>query len=159
MFLLVLALSLSSPYTPGLFQPFMWPQYSPQYCLPSWYRRPKSPFWSSSQSSLPLVWMFLTSIFILCHTLPPWTVTKWSFKNTNLAWSQWLTLIILATWETETRSIMVQSQPGQIVQETPTSKITRPKWTGGVAQVVEQLLCKWEALSITYCQTFPWSLG
>jgi hypothetical protein len=45
--------------------------------------------------------------------------------------------IILATWEVEIRKIMVQGQPGQILQETPISKITRAKWTGGVAQVVE----------------------
>jgi hypothetical protein len=29
----------------------------------------------------------------------------------------------------------------------PISKITRAKWTGGVAEVVESLLCKCEALS------------
>jgi hypothetical protein len=29
------------------------------------------------------------------------------------------------------------SQLGQIVHEIPISKITRPKWTGGVAQAVE----------------------
>jgi hypothetical protein len=29
----------------------------------------------------------------------------------------------------------------------PISKITRAKWTGGVAQLVEYLLCKCEALS------------
>jgi hypothetical protein len=57
--------------------------------------------------------------------------------------------IILATWEVEIRKIMVQGQPGQILQETPISKITRAKWTGGVAQVVECLLCKHEALRST----------
>jgi hypothetical protein len=31
----------------------------------------------------------------------------------------------------------------------PISKITRAKWTGGTAQVVENLLCKNEALSST----------
>jgi hypothetical protein len=30
----------------------------------------------------------------------------------------------------------------------PISKITRARWTGGVAQVVECLLCKCEALSL-----------
>jgi hypothetical protein len=43
--------------------------------------------------------------------------------------------------------IMVQGQHGQIVCETPISKITRAKWTGSVAQVIECLLCKCEALS------------
>jgi hypothetical protein len=42
---------------------------------------------------------------------------------------------------------MVQGQPGQIVHETPISKITRAKWTGDVAPAVEHLLCKCEALS------------
>jgi hypothetical protein len=37
---------------------------------------------------------------------------------------------------------MVQGQPGKIVHESPISKITRAKWTGSVAQVVEHLLCK-----------------
>jgi hypothetical protein len=32
-------------------------------------------------------------------------------------------------------------------EQDPTSKITRAKWIGGVAQAVENLLCKWEALS------------
>jgi hypothetical protein len=40
-----------------------------------------------------------------------------------------------------------QGQPEQIVCETPISKVTRAKWTGGVVQVVEHLLCKCEALS------------
>jgi hypothetical protein len=39
------------------------------------------------------------------------------------------------------------SQPGQIVHVTPIFKITRAKWTGGVAQVVQRLLCKSEVLS------------
>jgi hypothetical protein len=42
---------------------------------------------------------------------------------------------------------MIQGQPGQIVCETSSPKITRAKWTRGVVQVVECLLCKWEALS------------
>jgi hypothetical protein len=29
----------------------------------------------------------------------------------------------------------------------PSPKITKAKWTGAVAQAVELLLCKWEALS------------
>jgi hypothetical protein len=35
----------------------------------------------------------------------------------------------------------------QIVEETPSSKITRAKWTAGVAQVAEPLFCKCKALS------------
>jgi hypothetical protein len=55
--------------------------------------------------------------------------------------------IIQATWETEIERITVPGQHRQIVRETPISKITRTKWTGGVVQVVEHLLCKHEALS------------
>jgi hypothetical protein len=40
---------------------------------------------------------------------------------------------------------MVQGQPEQIIPFI--SKITRAKWTGGVAQAVEHLLYKHEALS------------
>jgi hypothetical protein len=53
---------------------------------------------------------------------------------------------ILATWEAEFRIIKVQDQPRQMVGKTSISKITRAKWTGGVAQAVECLLCKREAL-------------
>jgi hypothetical protein len=37
--------------------------------------------------------------------------------------------------------IVVQGQPRQTVHETPISKIIRAKWTVGVAQMVERLLC------------------
>jgi hypothetical protein len=47
----------------------------------------------------------------------------------------WLTPVILTTWEAEIRRISSR-QHGQIVRETPISKITRAKWTGGMAQVV-----------------------
>jgi hypothetical protein len=33
----------------------------------------------------------------------------------HLAGHQWLTPIILATWEAETRRVAIQGQPGQIV--------------------------------------------
>jgi hypothetical protein len=44
---------------------------------------------------------------------------------------QWLTAIILATWEAEIGRIVDQGQPGQIVCKSSISKITRAKWTGG----------------------------
>jgi hypothetical protein len=59
-----------------------------------------------------------------------------------LAECLWLTLVILTTWEAENGWIMVQDQPGQIVHNTPSLK-----WTRSVAQIVECLLCKCEALS------------
>jgi hypothetical protein len=46
--------------------------------------------------------------------------------------------------------IVVRGQPTEIVFETPAtsiSKITRAKWTRGMAQAVENLLCKCESLS------------
>jgi hypothetical protein len=62
-----------------------------------------------------------------------------------------VTSIILATWEAEVRRIKVQGQSRQMIHETcplpPISKITRAKWTGGVAQVVEHLLCTREDLN------------
>jgi hypothetical protein len=43
--------------------------------------------------------------------------------------------------------LKVPGRPRQIVPETPISKTTKAKWTGVVAQAVEHLLCKCEALS------------
>jgi hypothetical protein len=43
--------------------------------------------------------------------------------------------------------ITVQGQPGQIVHQTPIYKTATTKWTGGMAQVIEHLLCQCEALS------------
>jgi hypothetical protein len=54
---------------------------------------------------------------------------------------RWLTPVVLATWEAEIRRFVVLVQPKQVFLETtPISKITRAKWTGGVAQVLESLL-------------------
>jgi hypothetical protein len=60
---------------------------------------------------------------------------------------QWLTPVILATWETEIGRITVLGQQGQIAPETPISKITKATCAGGVAQAVEWLLCKCKALN------------
>jgi hypothetical protein len=62
------------------------------------------------------------------------------------SWVQELMAVIPATWGAVIWRRKVQSQPSQ-VRETPISKITRAKWTGGVAQVVEYLPCKSKALS------------
>jgi hypothetical protein len=43
--------------------------------------------------------------------------------------------------------IKVRGQLGQRVSKTSSPKITRAKWSRGMAQVVECLLCKCEALS------------
>jgi hypothetical protein len=60
----------------------------------------------------------------------------------------WVTPVILATWESEIRRIVVLDQVGQIVRETPISKIIREKWTGVVTQSIGYLLCKHEALCL-----------
>jgi hypothetical protein len=54
--------------------------------------------------------------------------------------------LILSTWEAKIERIVVQRQPRKIVHKTPSSKITRAKWTGDMAQAVECLLCKNKAL-------------
>jgi hypothetical protein len=59
----------------------------------------------------------------------------------------WLIPVILATWEAEIWRTKVRGQPGEILYKIPIFKITREKWTGGVAQVAENLHCKCEALS------------
>jgi hypothetical protein len=53
-------------------------------------------------------------------------------KRKLIARHQWFIPVILVTLEAEIRR-MVQGQPGQIVCETPSPKITRVKWTRGVA--------------------------
>jgi hypothetical protein len=45
----------------------------------------------------------------------------------NEAWHQWLTPIILFTWETDLRRIVVQGQPGKIISEILSPKLTRSK--------------------------------
>jgi hypothetical protein len=49
--------------------------------------------------------------------------------------------------------IEVGGETRQVVHETPISKITRAKWTEGVAQAVEYLFGKCEALSSNHSLT------
>jgi aspartate-semialdehyde dehydrogenase len=51
----------------------------------------------------------------------------------------WLTPVILATQEAEIRKIMVRSQPGQIVHETPSQKYPTKNRAGEMAQNVGKL--------------------
>jgi hypothetical protein len=54
----------------------------------------------------------------------------------------WLMPVFVATWEDRGSSPAWANSSRNLI-----SKITRAKWTGGVAQVVEYLLCKREVLS------------
>jgi hypothetical protein len=58
-----------------------------------------------------------------------------------------LTPIILATWEAEIWRVAVQRPAQANSSGDSISKMTRAEWTGGVAQVVEYLLCTYKALS------------
>jgi hypothetical protein len=55
-------------------------------------------------------------------------------------------LLILATWEAEIRRIKVEGQRRELLLETPIFKITRAKSIESVAQAVECLFCKCDAL-------------
>jgi hypothetical protein len=64
----------------------------------------------------------------------PSTLTSISLKS---LWNrQWLTPVILATQDAETRRMEVRSQSGQIVCETLSWKNPLQKWAGRVAQDV-----------------------
>jgi hypothetical protein len=62
-------------------------------------------------------------------------------------WHGWLMTIILATLKTEIREDQGARRAQANGPWDPISKIIRRKWTGGVAQVVEYLLCKCKALT------------
>jgi hypothetical protein len=55
--------------------------------------------------------------------------------------------VILVTWEAKIRSMAVSGQSGRDNWRDLISSTTRAEWTEGVAQGVECLLCKTEALS------------
>jgi hypothetical protein len=60
--------------------------------------------------------------------------------------------VILATQEAEISRIAVQSQPSQIVHKTLSQKYSTQKTAGRVAQVVEHLPSKCDALRISVLQ-------
>jgi hypothetical protein len=111
-------------------------------------RRDHYPPWEFSASpscfSLPLRELQIREspcgLELTCHS-----VYRFCYKDNSSAQVKryrkptgcwWLKPIILAIWEAEIRRMMDQSQSGKIVPKTSISKITRAKWTGGVAQVV-----------------------
>jgi hypothetical protein len=59
-------------------------------------------------------------------------------KKGALGWCWWLIPVILTTEETEIRSILVQSHPGQIVHETRSRKknITKKGWWSGLSEIL-----------------------
>jgi hypothetical protein len=65
-----------------------------------------------------------------------------------LARHQWLTPIILSPQEAEIRRIEFQGQPKKNESETLSQKYPTQKRAGGVAQVVEWLPSKQEAMSL-----------
>jgi hypothetical protein len=72
---------------------------------------------------------------------------KWSIKIHTDANSQWFMPVNISSsegWDQEDQG----SRPAWAdSSRDPISNITRAKWTGGVAQAAEYLLCKCEALS------------
>jgi hypothetical protein len=61
-----------------------------------------------------------------------------SIRTNNVAGHLWLMPVILK----KRQGGFHFEQPGKIAYETPISKTTRAKWTGGVAQVIQHMLCK-----------------
>jgi hypothetical protein len=64
---------------------------------------------------------------------------------------QWFTPINLATWEAEIGRIMVWGPTWAIISYDHISKMIISKWSAGVAQVVEHLLCE-----CLFCKCKPW---
>jgi hypothetical protein len=100
--------------------------------------------WKCLHLSNNFCWHAIKKITIYCHNVG--SSLKKIIQFRTIHW--WPKAVILATWETDIRNIMVHGQCGQIVCETPIPKITRANWAGGVTQAVDCLFCKqWKALS------------
>jgi hypothetical protein len=64
-------------------------------------------------------------------------MTFFYLKKGKIARCQWLPPVILATWESEIRRIVVESQPAEMVHKTLSQNYPNTKKGGEVAQVVE----------------------
>jgi hypothetical protein len=75
-------------------------------------------------------------------------------KSKSSAEVWWLRPVTRATWEAEIRRIILGSRPArESILGEPSSKITRVKWTRGVTQVVEPLLCQYEEICFIILHT------
>jgi hypothetical protein len=92
--------------------------------------------WLKEHLSLPVQWRFPEQASM--------TTLHSVAKSARL---QWLTPVIPATQEAEMRRIMVGSQPRKIVAKLNPKKYSTQKRAGRVAQVIEDLPSKCEALS------------
>jgi hypothetical protein len=76
----------------------------------------------------------LSSLYTLVSFPSLKKVTKHLINNLKEARRQWLTPVILATWEAEIRRIMVRGQPRQKVGKTPSQPIK--SWEQGHMPVI-----------------------
>jgi hypothetical protein len=61
----------------------------------------------------------------------------------SFAWHRWLMALILDTCQAELEDLSLRTAQANSSRD-PISKITRAKWTGDVAYMVECLLCEGE---------------
>jgi hypothetical protein len=92
---------------------------------------------------------YTVNTFVNVTMYPPRTTIKYTDrkKEKHLEGARHMP-VILATQEADIRRILFQGQPKQIVHETLFGNYPTQKRTGRVAQVVECLLSKCEALSL-----------
>jgi hypothetical protein len=76
----------------------------------------------------------------LKHTVSVAHCTATGLLNMTVSWDKWLTPISLADGEAEIGRKEIRGQPLANSSGDLISKITRAKWTGGVAQVVAPAL-------------------
>jgi hypothetical protein len=99
-----------------------------QPCVPGTWLVALRVWWSPAAA---VIWTIPTKTRLKCNRCcEDWGGVEWIlrlmdkglFKKPVWGRRQWLTPVILPTWEAEIRRIMVWGQPRQIVHETPSSK-------------------------------------